>query len=200
MLTTFTTGFRDYDAHWPEAKRFQAEISTKRGKTMKNRLLKTVFGTTLAILMLAVSAQIWVSAQDKSNEDNEDHQGIVGSWNVQVKIRDCQTGAVLGTFPAMITYNEGGTLLEAANNPDSFYRTPGQGVWKHQNGRTYSSAFHFFRFNADGTPAGTALIRRRSELNRSGNSFTSTSTFEFFDPAGNSFVSGCATETATRFE
>lgn len=176
---------------------------------MSKKSFNTIGAAALAVLLLALCAQVRVSAQDKSNDarskqdtssGQNGNEGLVGSWNVQVTIRDCQTGATFVTFPAMITYNQGGTMQETANDATPLLRLPGHGVWSHQTRRTYSRAFQFFRYNADRTYAGTAKINVQIELNRSGSSYNATGVFEFFDPNGNSIVSGCATETATRFE
>ncbi len=173
---------------------------------MKNTFLKTIGGTALAILMLTFSAQIWVSAQsdEQTQENLSERRGndrtLEGSWDVRVTIRDCQTGAALASFPAMNTFMQGGTMQETANDAAPLLRLPGHGVWNFQSGRRYSSAFHFFRYNDDRSYAGTAKIRKQIEVNRFGDRYSATARFEFFDPNGNSFVSGCATEAGTRFE
>jgi hypothetical protein len=168
---------------------------------MKKQILKAIGGALLAILMLAVFAQVWVSAQNKGNESlqNDNEQSLVGSWNVRVTIRDCQTGAALVNFPAMITFNQGGTMQETANNPDPLLRLPGHGVWRHQRGRRYSAAFQFFRFNPDGTFAGRNVIRTTVSLGQSGDEYTTTDTVGVFDANGNLIVTACASSTATRF-
>ena len=163
---------------------------------MKKQILKAIGGASLAILILAVFAQVWVSAQEQSGNEH----GLVGSWNVQVTIRDCQTGAALANFPAMITYNQGGTMQETALGADPLLRLPGHGVWSQHNGRRYSSAFQFFRFNPDGTFAGRNIIRGAIRLGQSGNEFTTTDTVGVFDANGNLIVTACATARATRFE
>jgi hypothetical protein len=92
---------------------------------MKNTFLKTI-GTMLAILMLAMFAQISASAQDKNNKEesnvrteenlsaqreNNDRK-LEGSWNIQVTRRNCQTGEALVTFPTMTTFMSGGTMQD----------------------------------------------------------------------------------------
>lgn len=177
---------------------------------MKNTFFKTISGTILTILMLAISAQISVFAQDGSEEksstqtqkDSSAQRGnaaLEGSWNVQVTIRNCQTGAVIISFPAMNTFMRGGTMQEAGSS-SSTLRAAGHGVWSHQNGRSFSSAFQFFRFNADGTYAGIQRVRRQIEVSRFGSSFDASATFEIFNPSGVLTATGCATETAVRFE
>lgn len=163
---------------------------------MKNQFIKVIGGAALAILILMIFVQVWVSAQGNAQND----KGLIGSWNVQVTIRDCQTGTAFVSFPAMMTYHEGGTMTEAANDATPLLRTGGQGVWSYRSGRQYSSAFQFFRYNSDGTYAGTTKVRKQIEVSKSGDTYSATATFDFLDANGNPNGSGCATEAGTRFE
>lgn len=179
---------------------------------MKNTFLKTIGGTMLAILMSAAFAQISAFAQDNLNEEKNSAQtqvdasaqrgaarALEGSWTAQVTIRNCQTGAAIISFPAMNTFMRGGTMIEAGSSSSNL-RVAGHGVWSHRSGRTFSTAFQFFRFNADGTYAGIQRVRRQIEVSRFGSSFDATATFEIFNPSGVLIATGCATETAARFE
>ncbi|MFL6467463.1 MAG: hypothetical protein ACJ72Z_05850 [Pyrinomonadaceae bacterium] len=165
---------------------------------MKKRILKVIVGTSVAILVTAAFAQVWVSAQ----VDNG--QGLVGSWDVVVTPRICETGDPAPfppPFAAIQTYNQGGTML--AKNPpvpgDPLTRVGGDGVWSQLRGRGYSIAFRVFKFNPDGTSAGKDVIRDVVKLGSDGDTYTSTGTVEIYDPAGNLAFTGCATTAATRF-
>ncbi len=163
---------------------------------MKKQILKAIGGVSIAILVLAVFAQVRMSAQVQ----NGNEQGLVGSWDVQVTIRDCQTGTPFFSFPATMTYEQGGTMQETDLGDPSLVRLPGHGVWEHQNGRHYSAAFRFLNFNPDRTFAGRNVIRSAIRLGQSGDTYTSTDTVEILDASGNVMSRGCATSTATRFE
>lgn len=172
---------------------------------MKKQIMKAIGGASLAILLLGVFAQVWVSAQDTETEllrngNGGNERSLVGSWDVQVTIRDCQTGAVLFGFPAMITYNQGGTMQESDLGAPVLTRLNGHGVWERQRARQYSAAFRWLNFNPDRTFAGTNVVRSSIRLGRDGNSYTSTDTTELIDANGNVFPVACATSTATRFE
>ena len=172
---------------------------------MKKQILKAIGGVSLAILMLAVFAQVRVSAQDNDkvllrNGNGGHERSLVGSWDVQVTIRDCQTGTPFFSFPAMLTYNQGGTMQESDLGGPGLVRLLGHGVWEHQNGRHYSAAFRFLNFNPDRTFAGRNVVRSAISLGRSGNSYTATDTVEVLDANGNLIVRSCATSMATRFE
>ncbi len=169
---------------------------------MKKTFLKTISGAALAILMLAVFAQIQVSAQQEPPEDSTKRnlaQALEGSWDSQVTLLNCQTGAALRTFPAMNTFMSGGTMQEFGVG-SGLLRGPGHGVWNYQSGRLFSNTFQFFRFNADGTFAGKQIVRRQIEVSRFRERFTATSAVEIYNPGGVLIATGCGTETATRFE
>jgi hypothetical protein len=170
---------------------------------MRNQIVKAI-GGMLAILTLAVLTQVCVSAQTRSSAtpqktDSNRDQGLAGSWDVTTMIRDCESGTIFVSFPAMMTYHQGGTMQEAANDAAPLLRTAGQGVWELQTGHTYTRAFHFFRYNADGSFAGLGKITGLITVGEGSNTYTGTTYFDFTDPNGNSVASGCATETATRF-
>ena len=87
---------------------------------MKNQIVKAI-GGILAILALAVFTQVCVSAQSRSTAtpqktESRRDQGLAGSWDVTTMIRDCESGTVFVSFPAMMTYHQGGTMQEAAND------------------------------------------------------------------------------------
>ena len=170
---------------------------------MKNTFLKLIGTAAMTILMLAMFAQIQVSAQQEPPEDltkRDLAQALEGSWDVQVTIFNCQTGALLRpTFPAMGTFMRGGTMQEFGVG-SGLLRAPGHGVWSYQSGRSFYNTFQFFRFNADGTFAGKQIVRRQIEVSRFRNSFTGTATVEIYNPGGVLIATGCATESATRFE
>ncbi len=163
---------------------------------MKKQILKAIGGASLAILMLAIFTQVWVSAE----EQNGNEQGLIGSWDVEVTIRDCQTGTPFFSFPAMMTYDQGGTMQETDLGGPSITRLPAHGVWERQNGRQYAAAFRFLNFNPDRTFAGTNVIRSAISLEQSGTTYSSTDTLEVLDANGKVIGGGCSTSTATRFK
>jgi hypothetical protein len=162
---------------------------------MKKQFVKAIGGASLAIVMLAGFAHVWASTQGQSIND----QGLVGSWNLQVALRDCDTGTILVSFPAMNTYNQGGTTQQTAVPEPGGTALPGHGVWSHQAGRGYSGAFQFFNLNPDGT-FGRVIVRSAISLGQDGNSYTSTDTAEILSANGDLLLRGCSTSTATRFQ
>ena len=172
---------------------------------MKNQTLKAIGGTAFAILMLVTFVQMSVSARDgdqetSRNESASNDHKLVGSWNHQVTLRDCQTGTPFVSFPAMVTFNHGGTTQQTAPPEPGGTFLPGHGVWSHRHGRAYSSAFQFFSLNPDGSVARRTIVRGDITLSRDGDSYNSTDTSETFDANGNLLFRACSTTTATRFQ
>ncbi len=164
---------------------------------MKEHILKTIGGATAAVVILAVIAQVWASAP--SNEGQND-QGLVGSWNLEVTLRDCESGTPFGTFPGMSTYNQGGTTQQTALPPPGSAPLPGHGAWSHTTGRNYSGAFQFFALNANPALNARVIVRSNISLDRGGDSYTSTDTAEIFALDGTLVDRSCSTTTATRFK
>ena len=163
---------------------------------MKKQIFKAIGVASLAMLVLGVLAHVGVSAQVQ----NGNEQGLIGSWDLEVTLRDCQDGSVIVRFPAMNTYNQGGTTQQTAP-PEPFSTfLPGHGVWSHQTANSYSGAFRFFKLNPDGNVATKTIVRSAISLERDGNSYTSTDTAETLNANGELLFRGCSTTAATRFE
>ena len=179
---------------------------------MKNTFLKTIGLPALAILIMATFTQTSVSAQDSNGERSgeqtqedadarqKDERALEGVWNVQTTRLNCQTGAVIGVTPAILTFTRGGTMSDAGVQGNPVTRGPGHGVWSHVSARNYSSAFQFFRFNTDGTHAGRQIVRQQIELSRFGSTFNAVTTAQVFDVNGVVTATNCSTGVGTRFE
>ncbi len=171
---------------------------------MKNKFLKTISGAALAIFMLAMFAQIQVSAQVLENIPLEQSRGIVGAWRTAVTPRNCQTGLpVAPVIRGLFTFNEGGTMAEYGIGPGQSpaLRSPGHGVWEQRHGRhNYSFRFMFYRYDASGVFIGSQKVTAALELGAGGDSFTTNSAIEVLDANDNLIGSGCATAAGTRFE
>ena len=164
---------------------------------MKNRFWQIFGGTFLGLLMLGGAAHVLVTAQQ--NEKPE--RSLEGTWLTTVTQRNCQTGAPIRTFQGVLTFSKGGTLVGDSTVAGPALKTASFGVWERERGwREYSFSFMFYRFNPDGTLAGSQKVRQTLQLGESGSDFTTTGTLEVFDPDGNVLATGCATSTGVRFE
>ncbi len=134
---------------------------------MKNTFLKTISGAALAIFMLAMFAQVQVSAQILEEVPPGQTRDLIGAWRTAVTLRNCQTGLPVSPVGrGLITFHEGGTLSEFNLGPGQ-NRSPGHGVWEQQRGRrNFSGVFVINRYDATGVFIGTQKVRAAWELIR----------------------------------
>jgi len=182
---------------------------------MRQQLLKQISGAAaLAIMLTLTFTQILVSAQESQEaqniQDTQDEQRqedsrqssanarkLEGVWEAQVTLRNCQTGAAVGTLRGMTTFIRGGSTVGTNANPNppiSF------GRWQYLGRRRYIDVERFFRYNPDGSFAGVQRITRNITLSRDGDNFTGTISGEIFDANDNLIGTTCATEMTKRVE
>ena len=160
---------------------------------MRNISLKTLGGMALAICLSAMFAPAWVSGQHGGGR-------LEGTWDVQVTIRNCQTGAEIRTFSSVTTFMFGGTTLDSTAGTPQALRGPGHGVWSHVSGDTYRFSFKSFSFDAAGNFTGWTKVTHDAALESNGTQYSSAGTAEVYAPNGTLLFTGCSTTTATRFE
>jgi hypothetical protein len=164
--------------------------------------LTLVVFATLVPVHKSLSQQGQATLDTKAiQEDSPEHSGLAGRiegvWDVKVTILECDTGNAIRNVRAMNMFIHGGTLTETATN---LLRGSSLGTWHQVGAQNYTAVFRFFRFNPDGSFAGTTKVTRNIELSRDANEFTATSSVETFDANDNLIATGCARETASRLE
>jgi hypothetical protein len=181
---------------------------SKPNSTSDGSLRKTVGRQLLTLSLLAFTAvtstPIWVpessiGADGPSTVSPFTDNSLEGVWDVTVTIRDA-AGNPLRSFRAMNMYMLGGQFEEFGVGTPVGQRGPGMGVWQGEGRRRYGSLLEFFRFNADGTFAGTQKVTRTIELSEGKDTFISSASIQILDINGQLIQSGYATESATRFK
>jgi hypothetical protein len=182
--------------------------------TMNWRISRVLGGFVLAGAVAAASGTAAVAQSSASASPG----GLVGTWLVQVTIRNCQTNAPMGSFNSLVTTHRGGTISESAGGTTFApgQRSPGHGTWGQQEDGTYSQkmiALILFDSapNLPGTPtfdpskpvspgfsAGWQTITHTLRL--SGDQFASSGTNAFYKSDGSVYRTGCSTATGHRFE
>jgi hypothetical protein len=161
-------------------------------------------------MILMVGALLGAGDRLQANDDSdraarEQARRIEGVWLPIVTITDCQTQAVIATFPSMEIYVRGGGYVGfgAVQKSDQV----GMGAWRHVGGRNYISEYQFFGYAPapvgapDGAPDGTLLrVSSKIRLNAAGTAFISSETADVVDFNGNVFARICGTRTATRLQ
>jgi hypothetical protein len=166
-----------------------------------------VAGLVLMVALVLTTTSLWTpvlgatSPQSQSSEKSASHGGKPeGTWRMQVTIRDCASGAALRTFPAFLTFAQGGTLTETTTGFPPALRTPGHGVWEHLGSQTYRAVSEAFLFNPAGAWTGRQRLTQIVEISTDGEEMNSNATNEIFDTNGTLIVNGCATAVGTYFE
>lgn len=154
--------------------------------------LKTI-GLVLLLVVFGGCSHSFVSAQG----DEKNAPLLSGVWQTVVTPRICATGNPVGpTFPGILLFDQDGTMTGTSTAVSSVY-----GLWNRDAGRSqYSFASLSLKYDASGNLVGSRRISQNVTVDDSGDSFTSTGTFQDYDISGNSTISGCATATGTRFK
>jgi hypothetical protein len=152
------------------------------------------------MLMPATAVLAQAASPDAGSPDTRDHNSLEGTWRAQLTVRDCQTGAVLRTFPAMFAFAQGGTLTVTTAGQLPSQSTAGLGVWRHTDGRRYSAVSEAFLFSPAGVWTGTQRLTRVIEIDNDANAFTDAVGVQILDTNRKVIVTGCGTTVGRRFK
>ena len=151
--------------------------------------------------VIALACAAGVAAHD--SDDRGDPGDLAGTWKVQITLRNCATGAPVGApFYSLLTFADGGTVTETTANSMFFpaIRGPGHGAWSRGRHKGEYSAVTMAFITMDGALVKTQTITQVIDMGPGQNKFTTPKAeIEFFDPAGNLLITGCATAVGSRF-
>jgi hypothetical protein len=122
---------------------------------------------------------------------------LEGTWQAQTTIVNCQTGTVMENFSKFVSFNSGGTAQEVSSS--TLFRSAALGIWERNGWDSFRYLLRFFRFNPDGTPAGSVRAVWEGEFTNS-NSYVAEATVQIIAPNGTVVATICGTETASRLE
>jgi hypothetical protein len=159
-------------------------------------------------MLLAAIAPVGAQAQDlKGTEprtvkpsNSEEFwwlRRLEGTWQAQTTIVNCQTGTVMENFSKFVSFNTGGTAQEVSSS--TLFRSAALGIWERNGWDSFRYLLRFFRFNPDGTPAGSVRAVWEGEFTNS-NSYAAEATVQIIAPNGMVVATICGTETASRLE
>ena len=156
----------------------------------------------IAVIVLALTATtspVW--SQDRQALSLPTAHNLQGTWRVTRTVVNCITGQDIFSFPAIQTFNHGGTYTGYGVPPGS---DPGQGteygVWQREAGRqNYSFRTVSYSYTAEGDFDGRGEITGTLQLTTT-DSFTYTATIQIFDADGNLVFTACGRADGTRFE
>ena len=174
-------------------------------KTKRRQLLKgaatLAAGVILALLGSSTSAYAQGATESSGEEGlasaRAENSGPEGSWLYTVTIPGF-------TFQGIETYSAGGGYVEAdqlSYSPTSV-ASAGHGAWKSTGQRTFLLTYVNLTFDAfaAGDPTGTLKVRQTTLLDKTGNSYSGSGDYTYYDRNGNPIptISGTFTITAKR--
>lgn len=119
-----------------------------------------------AVAVLALTVALFAASRGTAraqSNDAFDQPSLVGTWTVQVTLRDCTTNAPIGApFNSLVTFHHDGTLSESAGSvafaPGQ--RGDGHGSWTRRRGHAYrQEMIALVLFDNPAEPAGDANLR-----------------------------------------
>ena len=160
---------------------------------MKTKLIKSI----MASLVVACASLTMVAA----TATGQGTQGgtVQGTWDMRITLTDC-AGHVIRSFPSLIEFAAGGTVVESNGGTPQALKTPGEGVWRHTTDNNYAFRFKFFTFSPQNVFTGWTIISGETTVDETGDANTGSATVEVYDPNGVLVATVCASTVGTRFE
>ena len=124
---------------------------------------------------------------------------LQGTWEMQITLTDC-AGHVIRSFPSLIEFAAGGTVVESNGGTPQALKTPGEGVWRHTTDNNYAFRIKFFTFSAQNVFTGWTIISGETTVDETGDANTGSATVEVYDPNGVLIATACTEVAGTRFE
>lgn len=188
------------------------EEPSKEKISMKRSFLKAIGLFVLGLVVIPAFNHIGVRAQardevidikasqtETTSFTGKGARALEGTWNVVVTLRNCDTGAPVGTFKAMDLFIQGGSMVDTNAAPPTT-RGPGFGSWEYVGEQQFTATLRFFIYNPDGSFAGVRRVAQEISMGDDNNSWESTVTNIIFNPAGTPIATGCGTTVAVRAE
>ncbi|MFN2443783.1 MAG: hypothetical protein ABR517_13985 [Thermoanaerobaculia bacterium] len=179
---------------------------------MKMKLMNLTAAMTFTFLCFALPGAVPGIAGEPSgtgaeaervqgeNRAHDQSRNLVGSWETEVTIRDCQTGTPIRSFYSVGTFMPGGTMIDSTAGTPQELKTPGQGIWTHLDGHRYRLGFKSFTFDVAGNATGWTKIVHVATMDPTGDTYSSEGSLEVYAPSGFLVFTGCASATAGRYE
>ena len=160
---------------------------------MRMKLVKSI----MASLVVACASLTMVAA----TATGQGTQGgtLQGTWDMRITLTDC-AGHVIRSFPSLIEFAAGGTVVESNAGTPQAQKTPGEGVWRLVTDHTYAFRFKFFTFNSQNVFTGWTIIAGETTVDETGNANAGSATVKVYDPNGVLLVTLCAETAGTRFD
>jgi hypothetical protein len=153
--------------------------------------------SVLAGTMALTTEHVAIAGQQPLNSQAK---GIQGAWVLQVSAHDCQTGAPVSNFQSLVTFAQGGTLINVTTGGSPALRTTGLGTWEKTGGHEFTAVTMVFLFSPAGVWTATQRLANTFEIGSNPDELTGTTEANFFDTNGNLTATACATVVGRRLD
>jgi hypothetical protein len=160
---------------------------------MKTKFVKRIMAPL--VVACALLATVATTATGQGTQGGR----LQGTWEMQITLTDC-AGHVIRSFPSLIEFVAGGTVVESNAGTPQALKTPGEGVWRHTTDSNYAFRFKFFTFDSQNVFTGWTIIAGETTVDETGNANTGSATVRVYDPNGVLLVTLCAETAGTRFQ
>ncbi|PYL10428.1 MAG: hypothetical protein DME33_01030 [Verrucomicrobia bacterium] len=160
---------------------------------MKTKLVKNMLAPL--VLACALVAMVATTAAGQGTQGGR----LQGTWEMQITLNDC-AGHVIRSFPSLVEFAAGGTVVESNAGTPQALKTPGEGVWRHTTDNNYAFSFKFFTFDTQNVFTGCTIIAGETTVDSTGNANTGSATVSVYDVNGNLLVTLCADTAGTRYQ
>src|SRR3989440_9163974 len=128
---------------------------------MRTKLVKRIMAPLVVACALLTTVATTATGQGTQG-------GLLqGTWEMQITLTDC-AGHVIRSFPSLIEYAAGGTVVESNAGTPQALKTPGEGVWSHTTDNTYAFRFKVFTFDPQNIFTGWTIIAGTTTVNPTG--------------------------------
>jgi len=160
--------------------------------------MKTKFVKNIMAPLVVACASLTMVAVTATGQGTQGGT-LQGTWEMQITLTDC-AGHVIRSFPSLIEYAAGGTVVESNAGTPQALKTPGEGVWSHTTNNNYAFRFKFFTFDTQNIFTGWTIIAGTTTVNPTGDTNAGSATVKVYNTSGVLLVSLCAETAGTRFE
>jgi hypothetical protein len=161
-------------------------------------LMKTKFVKNIMAPLVVACASLTMVVATATGQGTEGGR-LQGTWEMQITLTDC-AGHVIRSFPSLIEYAAGGTVVESNGGTPQALKTPGEGVWSHTTDNNYAFSFKFFTFNPQNIFTGWTIIAGETTVDSTGNANAGSATVKVYNQNGILLATVCAETAGTRFE
>ena len=160
---------------------------------MKTKLVKGIMAPLVAVFALVTMVAPTASGQGTIGGS------LQGTWEMRITLTDC-AGHVIRSFPSLVEFTAGGTVVESNAGTPQALKTPGEGVWSLVADHTYAFRFKFFTFNTSNVFTGWTIIAGTTTVNSTADTNAGSATVKVYNTSGFLLVSLCASTAGTRFK